>query len=225
LVALFADLVLLPVNMRLVAARLEPQGGPISQISVNYKIASEEIARRLSGFASDKSSICGNMVQAVRFSLILTTCARLQGELVAAHDRTSNSYQGVERRTEGETLTNVMRDCLARAQTALIEAGKLSAALNEAGTDLRRMILGLDTIRILARVESRKSPEGQAALTATIDRIDEVQGAISSTLKSMTDRSFAIGSGIASLRRSEPAAASRASGEGPQSLTSAIAAN
>ena len=36
LVAQFADLVLLPVNMRLVAARLEPQGGPFSQISVNY---------------------------------------------------------------------------------------------------------------------------------------------------------------------------------------------
>ncbi|WP_225027999.1 PAS domain-containing protein [Xinfangfangia pollutisoli] len=213
LVAQFGDLVLLPVNMRLVAARLEPQGGPISQISVNYKLASEEIARRLSGIVSGKGNICGRMAVAVRHSLILTACARLQGELAQNSNRTNNGYTGEERRIELQKLTDVMRSSLGRAQAALREAETLAAQLNEASVDLRRMILGLDTIRILARVESRKSAESQAALTATIDRIDEVQGSISETLKRLMEQTFAITAGLASLRRGSSAAAAEALAE------------
>ncbi len=201
LVAQFADLVLLPVNMRLVAARLEPQGGPISQISVNYKIASEEISSRLSGIVSGKGNICGKMAQAVRISLILTACARLQGELVLSYDRIDPEYQGTERRIDREKMVEVRQDCLIRAQAALREAEGLAASLNEASVDLRRMILGLDTIRILARVESRKSAESQATLTATIDRIDEVQGSISDSLKRMMEQTYAITATLAGLRR------------------------
>ena len=95
-----------------------------------------------------------------------------------------------------------------RAQSALREAEGLAASLNEASVDLRRMILGLDTIRILARVESRKSAESQTTLTATIDRIDEVQGSISDSLKRMMEQTFSISATLAALRRGN-------AGEGP----------
>jgi aerotaxis receptor len=205
LVTQFADLVLLPVNMRLVAARLEPQGGPISQISVNYKIASEEISRRLASIVSGKGNICGRMAQRVRQSLTLSGFARLQGELVQNHDRYVADYSGEDRRKELDMLTGIRDANLAQVRAALQEAEVLAGSLNEASSDLRRMILGLDTIRILARVESRKSVESQTALTATIDRIDEVQGAISESLKKMTERTFAINAGLAALHRSKTA--------------------
>lgn len=208
LVAQFADLVLLPVNMRLVAARLEPQGGPISQISVNYKIASEEISSRLAGIVSGKGNICGRMAQAVRVSLILTSCAGLQGELVQSYDRNEQDYEGLDRRVEQQRMRDVQQGCVQRAQSALREAEGLAASLNEASVDLRRMILGLDTIRILARVESRKSAESQTTLTATIDRIDEVQGSISDSLKRMMEQTFSISATLAALRRGN-------AGEGP----------
>ncbi|NPD13775.1 PAS domain-containing protein [Xinfangfangia sp. D13-10-4-6] len=214
LVSQFSDLVLLPVNMRLVAARLEPQGGPISQISVNYKNASEEIARRLAEFVSGKGNICGQMATAVRRSLILAGTSRLQSELVEAYNQTDrlerNGGDGTgfdERRVEGKVLEGVIRDSGETALTSLKEAGKLAALLNEASMDLRRMILGLDTIRILARVESRKSSDSQAALTATIDRIDEVQAAVSESLKTLMDRSAAIDHALALLRVPERSAA------------------
>lgn len=201
LVTRFAELVLLPANMRLVAARLEPQGGPISQIAMNYRIAAEEIARRLSGFVSGRGNICGAMALAVRHSLILTTCAGLHAELIARYDREDEVCEGIDRWTERKKLGDVMGECLSRARTALQDAGTLATSLNDASVDLRRMILGLDTIRILARVESRKSAENQAALTATIDRIDVVQGAISESLRAMMERSLGITSALCALRR------------------------
>ncbi|WP_112308931.1 PAS domain-containing protein [Pseudogemmobacter bohemicus] len=210
LVSQFSDLVLLPVNMRLVAARLEPQGGPISQISVNYKNSSEEISRRLSEFVSGKGNLCGQMASAVRRSLILAGTSRLQGELVEIYnqgERMEREKDGEERRVEGKVLEGVIHDSRTSAQVSLKEAGKLAGILNEASMDLRRMILGLDTIRILARVESRKTQDSQAALTATIDRIDEVQASVSESLKALMDRSAAIDQALTLLRAPERGAA------------------
>ena len=205
LMAQFSDLVLLPVNMRLVAARLEPQGGPISQISVNYKSSSEEISRRLSEFVSGKGNLCGQMAIAVRRSLILAGTSRLQGELVALYqsEREERDFDGDERRVEGQVLEGVIRGSQASARISLKEAARLASVLTEASMDLRRMILGLDTIRILARVESRKTQESQAALTATIDRIDEVQASVSESLKALMDRATAIEHALTMLRGAE----------------------
>lgn len=200
LITRFADLLILPVNMRLAAARLEAQGGPLSQISVNYKSASEEISRRLSSFVSGKENLCARMAHALRRSLILSGCAGLQDELVQTYDRQPGGHDGAERRAELPMLQAVRSQSLGRARTSLDEAAQLAGVLNEASNDLRRMILGLDTIRILARVESRKSTESQDALTATIDRIDVVQASISESLKVMMDRTLSIDHGLAALR-------------------------
>ncbi|VDC27196.1 Aerotaxis receptor [Pseudogemmobacter humi] len=202
LVAQFSDLALLPVNMRLVAARLEPQGGPISQIAVNYKTASEEIARRLAEFVSGKGNLCGRMAHAVRRSLILAGTSRLQGELAEHYrcERRDQGRDGDERRVEGKVLERVIHDSRISAQASLKEAGRLASVLNDSSMDLRRMILGLDTIRILARVESRKTAESQAALTATIDRIDEVQASVSESLRALMERATAIDHALGLLR-------------------------
>src|SRR5690606_537622 len=124
---------------------------------------SEDIARRLSEFVSGKGNLCGQMADAVRRSLILAGCSRLQGELIELYDRTERREEGIERRVERETLAGVIAGSTHKAGESLKQAAKLAAILNEASMDLRRMILGLDTIRILARVESRKTAESQAA--------------------------------------------------------------
>ena len=202
LVRQFADLALLPVNMRLLAARLEPRAGPISQIAMNYKTASEDISQRLASLVSGEGNICGRMAQAVRLSLTLTGFSRMQNELVRRYETRNRSTAGDERRVEHIELCKLRDLNMQAARTALKQAEQLAASMNEASRDLRQMILGLDTIRILARVESRKSPEVSAALTATIDSIDHVQGKISESLRHLTGQTHAINAGLAILRRS-----------------------
>lgn len=206
LVARFRDLMLLPVNMRLVAARLEPQGGPISQISMNYKSASDEISARLASFVSGDANLSLKMAAAVRQSLVLNRCAQLQSELVANYDRANNGYDSTERRVEGKIMSEVEKFCMQRATEAIANAAQLAVRLNESSADVRRMILGLDTIRILGRVESRRDLLSESSMSATIDRIDSVQGEISASLKRLTDQTSAIEVALTSLRRPPPMA-------------------
>ena len=66
---------------------------------------------------------------------------------------------------------------------------------------MRRMVLGLDTIRILGRVESRRDLMSEASMSATIDRIDQVQGEISDGLKMLNDLTSAIQVQLSMLQR------------------------
>ncbi|MDQ2066213.1 PAS domain-containing protein [Xinfangfangia sp. CPCC 101601] len=201
LVAQFQALMLLPVNMRLIAARLEPQGGPISQISMNYKTASDEIAGRLSSFVSGEANLSLRMAAGVRRSLVLTHCARLQAEVVARGNNEDEALNEAERRNESRILHDVAQSCGRQAQDALIQAGRIALDLTDAANDVRRMVLGLDTIRILGRVESRRDLMSESSMSATIDQIDKVQGQISVSLKELNDLTSAIHAQLSMLQR------------------------
>jgi aerotaxis receptor len=201
LVQQFSALMLLPVNMRLIAARLEPQGGPISQISMNYKTAADEIARRLSSFVLGEANLSARMAAGVRRSLVLTHCARLQAEVVARGNEGDSELDEQERRNEDRILREVEATCTRQAQDALAKAGREANDLSDASGDMRRMVLGLDTIRILGRVESRRDLMSEASMSATIDRIDEVQGEISEGLKMLNDLTSAIHLQLSLLQR------------------------
>lgn len=201
LVQQFSALMLLPVNMRLIAARLEPQGGPISQISMNYKTASDEIARRLSSFVLGEANLSARMAAGVRRSLVLTHCAWLQAEVVARGNDGDSELDEQERRNEDRILREVEATCTRQAQDALAKAGREANDLSDASGDMRRMVLGLDTIRILGRVESRRDLMSEASMSATIDRIDEVQGEISEGLKMLNDLTSAIHLQLSLLQR------------------------
>ena len=101
---------------------------------------------------------------------------------------------------ERPLLVRVRDQNAVRARTLLAEVAQLAAELTEASNGCRRMILGLDTIRILARVESRKSRQSQDVLTATIDKIDTVQAAISKSLGLLMGRTQLIEQSLADLR-------------------------
>jgi aerotaxis receptor len=206
LVAQFQALMLLPVNMRLIAARLEPQGGPISQISMNYKTASDEISRRLSSFVSGKNNLSARMAAAVRRSLVLNHCARLQAEVVAHGNQDDPALDEQERRNEDRILREVEANSVRLAQDALAQAERVAAELTDAANDVRRMVLGLDTIRILGRVESRRDLLSEASMSATIDQIDKVQGEISVSLKDLNDLTSMIHAQLSMLQRPGAAA-------------------
>lgn len=209
LVALFDSLKLLPVNMRLIAARLEPQGGPISQISMNYKTSFDNISERLTKFVTGEANICARMDTAVRRGLILTNCARLHLEMSHHIRRPKPDGTMDERRKEHLIVEKLGSDSLQRVQVSLADAANLAASLIAAAFEIRRMVLGLDTIRILGRVESRRDHVFEAACSATLDQIDSVQAEISESLQSLSNLAVAIQTSLTLIntsRRSREAA-------------------
>lgn len=225
LVSLFDSLKLLPVNMRLIAARLEPQGGPISQISMNYKTSFDNISERLGKFVTGEGNICGQMDSSVRRSLILTNCARLHLEMAQHIRRPDPGIEETERRREHRIVEQLGQASLERVHASLAEASRLAAALIAAAFEIRRLVLGLDTIRILGRVESRRDHVSEAACSATLDQIDAVQAEISESLQSLSNLAVTIQTGLAMInaaRAPEPEAPASRSGIAPPAPVRAV---
>ncbi|MCA2013871.1 PAS domain-containing protein [Cereibacter sphaeroides] len=217
LVGLFDSLKLLPVNMRLIAARLEPQGGPISQISMNYKTSFDNISERLTKFVTGEANICGRMDTAVRRGLILTNCARLHLEMSSHIRRPESGAEGSERRKEHLIVEKLGSDSQKRVQASLADAANLAASLIAAAFEIRRLVLGLDTIRILGRVESRRDHVFEAACSATLDQIDSVQAEISESLQSLSNLAVQIQTSLSMINatraKAESAQAAQAAAE------------
>ncbi len=192
----FEGLQSIPINMRIVASRLEPAGGPISAISDNYKIASSEMTRRLMEFAGARGNLCEQMTQEVAEALFLLGCARLQSEVVRQFGQETGSAAPTDFETELALLSRMEADCQQRATSALAQARHAAAALHKSSAEIRRMMLGLDSIRVMGRVESGRLRSGGASLSATIDQLDSHHADITRRLAAIMDLSAQINCGI-----------------------------
>jgi hypothetical protein len=197
----FDELQSIPTNMRIIASRLEPSGGPISAISDNYKFASTEISRRLEAFAGNENNLCTSMSTLVAEALFLTSATPLLVEVPELFAKEDHSHSPIEVDKELEFLSAVAggyRDELRRAVT---KAEQVSGELNLASGEIRRMMLGLDTIRVMGRVESGRLGASGVGLSSTIDQLDMRHAAIAEHLQGLMDLSAAVRSAISAYER------------------------
>ena len=199
LVRNFDALQLIPNNMRIVASRLEPSGGPVSAISENYKASSLVISQRLHGFVGARDSICDRVSREVARTLILLGCCRLIAELLRQPQREED---GTDWPRECAFLERIETRFAAEARSAMLRAVDNAAALNRASVEVRRLMLGLDTIRVLGRVESSRLREA-AGLASTIDQLDAFHAEIKTRLEAIMQLSERVGSALEGYLRNE----------------------
>lgn len=178
----FESLQSIPTNMRIVASRLEPAGGPISAISDNYKIASREILARLRVFASQRGNLGAAMAETVGQGLFLLGCVRVQSEAVQQFRAEPPNDAPTDRAAEMAHLRALEVDCAARARDGLAEAAAAAAGLVRASREIRRLMLGLDSIRVMGRVESGRLRGNAGGLSATLDQLDRYHADIKARL-------------------------------------------
>ncbi|SIS65075.1 PAS domain-containing protein [Phaeovulum vinaykumarii] len=179
LVTTFGALHSIPTNMRIVASRLEPAGGPISAISDNYKIASAEIVNRLDAYARGDDSLCERMSRVVNEGLFQMGCAQVQAEALSqfrAEKRVEDA--GADSAAEMQALEETAHNGRDAARRGLFEAVESAANLRKVSADLQRLMLGLDSIRVMGRVESGRLRNPVSGLSATIDQLDKYHGDI-----------------------------------------------
>ena len=202
----------LPTNMRIIASRLEPSGGPITAISDIYSATSGELFQEITAFAEGKKSLSRRMQHGFERATFMRICALLQSEVVLRSAAEKSEYTGIDRHAESQILNDLCARCEGLARAALIEAEQLAGAMNRASSDLRRSMLGLDTIRVMGRVESgRLGAEGNR-IGATIDQIDTCHSGIIGLLQKILDNVSIVSSGINRIRnqsRSQTVVAAR----------------
>ncbi len=194
----------IPNNMRIVASRMEPTGGPISAISENYKISSQAISVRLHGFAGARDSLIDRVSRDVAKALFLLGCGRLLGEMNASF-LAAAPVPGIDWEVERALLLGLERDCARDGREAMLHAVEHSATLNRASAEVRRHMLGLDTIRVLGRVECGRMRDANGGLAATIDQLDAFHAEIKGRLETIMRLSENVGLAMDRYLRSSAA--------------------
>lgn len=193
----------IPTNMRIIASRLEPSGGPVSAISDNYKFASTEISRRLEAFAGSESNLCRTMEKMVGDALFLAGVARVMGDVLRQFAQENHDATPIDKERELAVLRALDRSYSVRSHAAIIRAAQISGDLNQASGEIRRMMLGLDTIRVMGRVESGRLGAAGVGLASTIDQLDTRHAQITTRLQLLMDLSAGIKAAVnANLRQS-----------------------
>ncbi|MCA0044333.1 PAS domain-containing protein [Celeribacter litoreus] len=165
----------IPSNMRIVASRLEPAGGPISAISQNYRLMSDEVTTHLGGLRSRDGfeSMSSSVMTRVYDGLFMMAASRLQREVkeVALASLTEDSERdGFQ--TEVEGLARLLEGYSLDSGRVLMGVCSDIERLARSAKDLRQLVTGLDSIRVLCRVEAGRLGGRSSALTPVITQLD-----------------------------------------------------
>ncbi|MEX1660170.1 PAS domain-containing protein [Thioclava sp. 15-R06ZXC-3] len=180
----FEALQSVPNNMRIVASRLEPSGGPVSAISENYKASSVVISDRLRSFVAGEGNICDQMSREVARALFLLGSSRVLSEMNAKLEQVV-PVEGIDWVKERELLNELEQKASNDARAVMGKAAAIAAQLTQQSREIRRQMLGLDTIRVLGRVECGRMRDNSGGLSATIDQLDGFHDDIKGRLESI----------------------------------------
>lgn len=192
----------IPNNMRIVASRLEPSGGPVSAISENYKTSSVGISERLRGFVAGRDNLCDRVTREASRALFLMGTNRVLNEM-DMNFSDAPGLAGVDWDAERALLQNLEISTHNNTRAAMERAVANLENLNRVSTEIRRQMLGLDTIRVLGRVECGRMRDSSGGLSATIDQLDAFHGDIKSRLESIMRLSEEIGATMNQYLRTE----------------------
>ena len=205
LYAAFSKIRGIPSNMRIVASRLEPAGGPISAISQNYRLMSDDATNHLGAFqvAKGKQSVAASALSRIYKSIGTIACARLQGEVATvASDALMNGEEGQYFTRESEALVPLLDNSPSEADAMLVSVLNDVISLAQSAKDLRQLVTGLDSIRVLCRVEAGRLGANSASLVPVINQLDKFHVEIDSTLERILNLSERIkGLLVASMPR------------------------
>jgi PAS domain S-box-containing protein len=190
----------LPTNMRIVASRQEPSGGPLSAMSDIYNSTSSLLFQEITEFALGKSSISKRMIEAFEHSCFIKVASLLMEEIVTNSAKEDLSEHNIDPTVEVAHLADALSHYSGQERAALQNAERLAQDLNRASYDLRRSMLGLDTIRVMGLVESGRLGAEGSRIGATMEQIGNCHNNIIALLQRIKDNATIVNAGVTGLR-------------------------
>ena len=190
-----------PMNMRILASRLENAGGPISAISVNYGAMLDEMTTWVQTFSRGTNSPFARIRDSILTGQFLAFVALVQLEMSQRFGRqSSNSGIDLNIPDEARRLRAQAADYRDRATQALkvveMEAGHLARSV----LDMKRYVTGLSSTRMMCKIESATLEQSGEALAGIVDQLDYCQTAIETRLSHISELNGLIQSNTAMLR-------------------------
>jgi aerotaxis receptor len=185
LLADFSDIRSFPTNLRIAARRLETSGAPVASLAENYRVMADEISGRIESLTqrSDQSTDAPPTLSALlAVAQFLSGAVELQREAVAlVQGRTDEGVLFVLA-DESDHLSRLADDYGQRSRDGLVRATLAVGRLSTACADIRKLVLGLNSIRVLCRVEAGRLLQGGEALHSIIARLDSFHAQVDERL-------------------------------------------
>lgn len=181
-----------PHNLRVIASRMEPTGGPISTLSKNYGIMSRDMfdwfEKHVLGEDSNFSSIKASVIHTLLIqglSRLLNACDQ---QLTLEQRKPGNTDIEHERDILRSLVLSYKADSDAAVTLVQEEARRILSACDT----MERHVLGLSTTRVMCKIEGARLPRSGESLTDIIGQLKVFQDKISTRL----DRIMRLGNEI-----------------------------
>lgn len=199
----FRQIRTVPMNMRILASRLENAGGPISAISVNYGAMLDEMTKWVQAFSRGTDSPFARIRDSILTGQFLACVSLLQVDMTQTllrQDTGAAQPHGMDMAEDAARMRAQSKDYRIRATQALkvveLEAGNLARSV----LDMKRYVTGLSSTRMMCKIESATLDQSGEALAGIVDQLDFCQTAIETRLARISELNGLIQSNTAMLR-------------------------
>jgi hypothetical protein len=192
LVRAFAEIREIPMNLHISASRIETYGGPVATLAENYRLMVADITQRLEGVVGSKDAMGERMLASASLALLRLGMSQVHAELVAQPGAGVGSADAFDLASETALLQDLANRYAAEASASLTEVCRCAARLGSWCDDLKRLMLGLDSIRVLCRVEAGRLQLKGSSLESIIAQLDGFHAGIGARLDRITDLALSV---------------------------------
>jgi len=187
LVTFFADVGTIPTNLRILASRLEPAGGPLSALSENYWKMSNDMTTWFAEFTARSDNAFATIQGAINNAMLLKCATRTLCEAVTQFASERRNLGGLDIKEERNRILSLAIEYENQATNSLLKTESEAKSIAMTVSTLRRHILGLSTTRVMCKIESAALTEGGESLIDIIGHFERFQSKAERIIKAIED--------------------------------------
>lgn len=176
----------IPHNLRVIASRIEPSGGPVTVLSQNYGAMSREMSDWFAAHVMGENRNFNTIKLAVTNSLFVEGMARMLNECDTKFKAEKRGLADIDMEAERSILSALVEAETDRARKGVEEVDQEAERIMRACQVMHRQFLGLSSTRVLCKIESARLPESGETLSDIIDQLGVFQERISRRLDDIT---------------------------------------
>lgn len=177
----------IPHNLRVIASRIEPAGGPVTVLSQNYGTMSRDMSDWFEAHIMGEESNFAAIKGAVINGMFIECMTRILVECDVQLQKEKRAFQGINMEKERKILGKLVLDQKNLARSGLMDVNFEADRILTACKVMHRQFLGLSSTRVLCKIESARLPTEGEALTAIIDQLGVFQRRISAQLERIAE--------------------------------------
>ena len=194
-----------PMNMRIIASRLESAGGPISAISVNYSQMLEEMSTWVDTFVDGDACVFARIRDAIFKGQFLGFATQIEREMIGIFEEEREKFgaiypSNVSTETEAARCEEVRNSFLEATAGSLGDVETEAKRFARSVLHMKRYVTGLSSTRMMCKIESAALNNSGTALSGIVEQLDACQDEIERRLARVVELNSVIQGNTAMLR-------------------------